>query len=120
MLRMPHWSKEEIEGLRRCFVIYVKLPKSRWPEVRKAEQLTPEGDRIWDELRQEVMTRYMHWGDRNENDDAGKIELEKDDFKVNDATEASILGMVDSRYKARTRSGQDGMAESQPALVSNN
>jgi hypothetical protein len=120
MLRMPHWSKEEIEGLRRCFVIYVKLPKSRWSEVRKAEQLTPEGDRIWDELRQEVMTRYMHWGDRNENDDAGKIELEKDDFKVNDATEASILGMVDSRYKARTRSGQDGMAESQPALVSNN
>ena len=46
MLRMPQWSKEEIEGLRRCFVLYVKLPKSRWPEVQAAEKLTPEGGKV--------------------------------------------------------------------------
>ncbi|MDP7399562.1 MAG: hypothetical protein QF541_22015, partial [Lentisphaeria bacterium] len=43
-----------IEGMRRCFTIYVKLPKNRWHEVEQAEKLTPEGDRIWQELRDEV------------------------------------------------------------------
>ena len=120
MLRMPHWSKEEIEGLRRCFVIYVKLPKSRWPEVKMAEQLTPEGDRVWDELRKEVLTDYMHWGDRNENDDAGRIELEKDDFKVNDAAEASILGMVEARLKEPRPSLQhEGIPARQPVVANN-
>ncbi|MBM3836644.1 MAG: B12-binding domain-containing radical SAM protein [Verrucomicrobia bacterium] len=120
MLRMPHWSKEEIEGLRRCFVIYVKLPKSRWSEVRKAEELTPEGDRVWDELRQEVLENFMHWGDRNENDDAGKIELEKDDFKINDAAEASILGMVDSRYKAMLGTGPGRESVAEPSMATSN
>jgi len=72
MLRMPHWSQEEIEGLRRCFVLYVKLPKSRWHEVEQAEKLTPEGDRMWEELRNEVLENYMTWSDRDQVDDPGK------------------------------------------------
>lgn len=79
MLRMPHWSKEEIEGLRRCFVLYVKLPKSRWHEVKHAEALTPEGNKVWEELRNEVLRDYMHWGDRDELDDIGKVEVGKDE-----------------------------------------
>jgi len=94
MLRMPHWSKEEIEGLRRCFVLYVKLPKSRWHEVRPAEALTPEGDKIWEALRNEVLANYMHWGDRDELDDIGKIEVAKDDLKVNDASQHSLISVL--------------------------
>lgn len=99
MLRMPHWSKQEIEGLRRSFVLYVKLPKKRWPEIKQAEQLTPEGNRIWEELRDEVMANYMQWGDRAQEDDAGLIDLGADDFEVDDASEKSILGVVEDRLR---------------------
>ena len=40
--------KEQIYGLQRVFVMYVKFPKDRWPEIKQAEALTPEGDRIWE------------------------------------------------------------------------
>jgi anaerobic magnesium-protoporphyrin IX monomethyl ester cyclase len=75
MLNMPHWPAEAIEGLRRCFVLYVKLPKNRWPEVEKAEKLTPEGDRVWEELRDDVLANYMSWGDRESTDEVGKVAL---------------------------------------------
>jgi len=105
MLRMPHWPKEQIEGLRRCFVLYVKLPKSRWNEIEKAEQLTPEGDRIWQTLRDEVLSNHMPWGDRNAEDDAGRIDLEKEDFEVNDAAQKTILGFVETRRGSPQRRG---------------
>jgi radical SAM superfamily enzyme YgiQ (UPF0313 family) len=94
MLRMPHWSKEEIEGLRRCFVLYTKLPKSRWPEVEYAEKLTPSGDEAWAELREEVLADFMPWGDRAEEEDAGRIELGEDDFTVDDASKVSLLDSI--------------------------
>lgn len=53
-LKMEQYPSEQIEGMRRCFVLYLKLPKSRWPEIEKAEKLTPEGDRLWGQLRDEV------------------------------------------------------------------
>jgi anaerobic magnesium-protoporphyrin IX monomethyl ester cyclase len=79
MLHMPHWPPEAIEGLRRCFVLYVKLPKSRWTQIEMAEQLTPEGDRLWEKLRDEVLTQHMHWGDRDSTDDIGKVSLAKEE-----------------------------------------
>ncbi|MBF0568214.1 MAG: B12-binding domain-containing radical SAM protein [Nitrospirae bacterium] len=63
MLNMPQFPPQQIEGVRRCFVIYAKLPKSRWPEIEKAEKLTPEGDAIWEKLRDEVAEKYMPHGD---------------------------------------------------------
>jgi anaerobic magnesium-protoporphyrin IX monomethyl ester cyclase len=99
MLRMPHWSKQEIEGLRRCFVLYVKLPKSRWPEIKQAERLSPEGDRIWEELRDEVMNNYLQWGDRADEDDAGRIELGADDFEIDDAVEKPILRVAEDQLR---------------------
>ncbi|MBI5197155.1 MAG: B12-binding domain-containing radical SAM protein [Nitrospirae bacterium] len=101
MLRMPHWSKEEIEGLRRCFVLYVKLPKSRWHEVEPAEKLTPEGDRIWEELRLEVLNHYMNWGDRDHHDEPGKVRFEGNEAESTDATESSVIDMVTSRTGGR-------------------
>lgn len=58
MLQMPQYPPEQIEGMRRCFVIYVKLPKERWPEISEAEKLTPEGNAKWEELREECK-EYM-------------------------------------------------------------
>ena len=58
-LKMPNFTKEEIYGLQRTFVMYCKFPKSRWHEIKMAESLTPEGDRIWDNLRQEFLEKYF-------------------------------------------------------------
>jgi anaerobic magnesium-protoporphyrin IX monomethyl ester cyclase len=59
ILDMPQYSASSIEGMRRCFLLYVKLPKKRWPELQRAEALTPEGDSIWRQLRDEVEEAYM-------------------------------------------------------------
>jgi len=58
LLNMPQFPPEAIEGLRRCFTLYSKMPKSRWPEIEKAEKLTPEGDNIWNDLRNECLNKY--------------------------------------------------------------
>ena len=50
MLRMPHWNTNQISGLTRCFVLYISLPKSLWPEIRKAEEISPKGDAIFRKL----------------------------------------------------------------------
>jgi anaerobic magnesium-protoporphyrin IX monomethyl ester cyclase len=59
MLVMPGYSQQEIEGLIKCFVLYVKFPKNRWPDIKKAEANTPEGERIYNELKQEYIERYL-------------------------------------------------------------
>ena len=58
-LNMPTFSKEEIYGLQRTFVMYVKFPKSRWPEIDKAKELRPEGDKIWSQLKKEFTDTYF-------------------------------------------------------------
>lgn len=59
LLNMPQFPMDEIEGLRRCFSLYVKMPKERWPEIRQAEKLTEEGNSIWKKLRDECAETYM-------------------------------------------------------------
>jgi radical SAM superfamily enzyme YgiQ (UPF0313 family) len=61
LLNMPQFKPAEIEGLRRCFILYVKMPKSVWPQIRKAEYMTPEGDLIWQQLRDECAAKYMNF-----------------------------------------------------------
>lgn len=73
VLKMPQFPPAEIEGIRRCFVLYVKMPKARWPDIKKAEELTPEGDRIWAELKNECFTNYMQYGDYDESDDIDAV-----------------------------------------------
>jgi radical SAM superfamily enzyme YgiQ (UPF0313 family) len=58
-LNMPQFPPEAIEGLRRCFVLYVKMPENRWKDIERAEKLTSEGDRIWAQLRDECAEKYM-------------------------------------------------------------
>jgi hypothetical protein len=55
----PDYPIEDVMGLRKCFVLYVALPRERWPDIRRAEPDTPEGNRIFAELKQEYMDRYF-------------------------------------------------------------
>jgi radical SAM superfamily enzyme YgiQ (UPF0313 family) len=59
ILDMPKFTKEEIYGLQRTFVMYVKYPKSRWPEIQKAEVLNSEGNKRWADLRDEFTETYF-------------------------------------------------------------
>ena len=54
ILDMPQFPADLIEAKARVFNLYVMLPKSRWKDVEKAEKKTPEGNRIFEELRQEI------------------------------------------------------------------
>lgn len=81
ILSMPKFPKESIEGIRRCFVLYTKMPKSRWHDIEKAEKLTPEGDKILAELRAECFDKYMHYGDYVKEDDLEKVDYDKSEVK---------------------------------------
>lgn len=59
VLEMPGFPAHEIEGIKRCFVPYVLLEKDRWPEIRQAEILAPEGDFVWQKLMQECRERFF-------------------------------------------------------------
>lgn len=50
---------DELMGLRKCFVLYTRLPKNRWADIRRAEADTPEGNRIFEELKQEYFEKYF-------------------------------------------------------------
>ena len=59
MLAMSQYPQKEIEGLIKCFTLYVKFPKNRWSDIKKAESNTPEGERIFNELKQEYIEKYL-------------------------------------------------------------
>jgi len=55
MLDQPQYSSDEVEGLQKCFVLYVGMPKNRWKEIKKAEKNTVEGKRIFEALKKEYL-----------------------------------------------------------------
>lgn len=59
ILDMPQMSKGEIEGLLRTFVLYVKMPEEYFPRIRKAEELSAEGDSELAELREILFNKYF-------------------------------------------------------------
>ena len=59
VLTMPQLSREEIEGLLRTFVLYVRLPEEYYPKIREAEQLNKEGDLVLEELREIFFNEYF-------------------------------------------------------------
>jgi len=59
VISQRQYTAEEVMGLRKCFVLYVTFPKERWADIRRAESDTPEGNRIFEELKQEYMDRYF-------------------------------------------------------------
>ena len=59
VLNMPQLSKEEIEGLLRTFVLYVRLPKKYYPKIKEAEELNDKGDKVLAELREIFFEKYF-------------------------------------------------------------
>ena len=58
ILDMPQFTKRQISGKARTFALYVKFPENRWKDIKKAEAISSEGDKIWDELKTEFLERY--------------------------------------------------------------
>jgi len=65
VFEMEQYPISEIMGLRKCFVLYVAFPKNRWNDIRRAEADTPEGNRIYAELKQEYMDKYFRAPEEN-------------------------------------------------------
>ena len=59
VLTMPQFTQDEIEGLLRTFVLYVKMPEAYFPKIKVAEQLNIEGERALDELREVFFREYF-------------------------------------------------------------
>lgn len=49
----PYLSAKEILSLQRVFPLYVRLPESRYPEIRKAESFKDEGNALFETLSRE-------------------------------------------------------------------
>ena len=58
-LNMPQYPPHEIEEIKKCFTLYVKFPKNRWKEIKRAEKNDEEGNRIYNNLKAEYLEKYM-------------------------------------------------------------
>ena len=58
-LDMPQLPRKEIEGLRKVFAMYCKMPKEYWPKIERAEKDDEEGLRMFKELREIYIEKYF-------------------------------------------------------------
>ena len=66
ILDMPQFPAKKVKALCKVFNFYVNFPKSRWPEIEKAEEDTSEGRLIYSELKEEFMKTF--WQDDGRTD----------------------------------------------------
>jgi radical SAM superfamily enzyme YgiQ (UPF0313 family) len=59
LLDMPQFPKKEVQAIVKTFNMYVKFPESRWSDIKKAEEDSPEGQKIYKELKQEFMDKFF-------------------------------------------------------------
>ena len=59
VLNMPKFPKEKIKGIIRTFSLYAKFDRSRWREIEIAEKFTPEGEQMFQKLREEYIEKYF-------------------------------------------------------------
>ena len=52
-------SYEELKGLQRTFLLYVRFPKSEWPEIKIAEKFDEEGNRIFEKYKKIYQEKYF-------------------------------------------------------------
>jgi radical SAM superfamily enzyme YgiQ (UPF0313 family) len=60
LLNMPSISKEEIRGLMKTFVLYARLPRSYWKDIKIAESETKKGIEKYNELMVLFRKEYAH------------------------------------------------------------
>ena len=53
-LDMPQFTKEEIMGKSRTFNMKITLPKDLWKDITVAENITPDGNRVYNDLLTEM------------------------------------------------------------------
>ena len=58
-ISMSQYTPQEIKEVIRTFNMYVKFPRSRWKDIKKAEKEDKEGEKIYNELKQEFLEKYM-------------------------------------------------------------
>ncbi len=54
---MPGLSKVELKGLHRTFSLYVNSNKSEWPRIKQAERLDKDGNMIFCQIRDDLLTK---------------------------------------------------------------
>ena len=59
VLNMPQYPPHEIKEIKKCFNLYVKFPKNRWKEIKRAEKDDKEGNKIFAALKEEFLESYM-------------------------------------------------------------
>jgi anaerobic magnesium-protoporphyrin IX monomethyl ester cyclase len=65
ILNMPQYPPHEIEEIKKCFSLYVKFPKNRWNEIERSEKNDKEGNKIYENLKNEYLEKYMPKPDAN-------------------------------------------------------
>tara|TARA_B100000686_G_scaffold130676_2_gene137712 strand:- start:180 stop:1775 length:1596 start_codon:yes stop_codon:yes gene_type:complete len=88
MLKMEQYPVEQIEGLKKCFVLYVKMDKKHWKNIERAESNTPEGEKIFEELRQECLEKYISRSSDRYEDQSNVADLEYG-IEMSDVSSAS-------------------------------
>ncbi len=58
-LDMPQLSREELDGLRKTFALYAKMPREYWPEIKKAEKDDESGRKTFAKLRKIYMNKFF-------------------------------------------------------------
>ena len=61
VLNMPQFPRDSVQGLVKCFNMYVNFPEERWDQIRIAESNTKEGNREYNNLKVEFMETF--WKD---------------------------------------------------------
>lgn len=58
VLDMPQFRRKDVEGMVKCFNLYVKFDESRWPEIEKAEADTEAGRDAYARLKEEFVDKF--------------------------------------------------------------
>ncbi|MCP4377412.1 MAG: radical SAM protein, partial [bacterium] len=58
-LDMPQFPRKEIDGLRKTFALYARLPEKHWPKIKVAEGCDEEAQTAFDELREIYISAYF-------------------------------------------------------------
>ncbi len=65
ILDMPQFPKKTVQRLIKTFNMYVKFPESRWSEIKKAEEDSAEGKKIYQALKVEFKDRFFNIRDES-------------------------------------------------------
>ena len=58
-LDLPSFPKEEIQGLRRTFSLYGRMPKKYWPDIERAEKFDKVGNELFGDLSTIFKEKYF-------------------------------------------------------------